>query len=148
MFKKLKKLFKRVDKPKNMCYNKGTRKQKNKKTKGSDFMKNYQDLQEMVRETKYTVKNDKIKQTERNTLKEQAVTSLLADLPNAVGRTREGIVVEFDNEEEGAIYGVVDIKFKNLDYDPNHDIDVFSETIEKRIVRENERQKKREEGTE
>ena len=109
-------------------------------------MNELQALQAKVKETKFTVSNSKIKQTERNQLKSDALDAMSIDLTSGlevVGRCKEGVIVAFDNDEEGAIYGVVDIVIKNLDYEPESYLEDYRIAQEEKAERERKRAEKR-----
>lgn len=101
-------------------------------------------LLEQVKETKYTVANDKMKQTERNELKRQlvdAVAEKLSEDIQIVGMSKKGVIVAVENDVEGAIYATVDVVVKGLDYDPAEDLEDYEIAEAKRIEREAKRQK-------
>ena len=85
-------------------------------------------LVQATKTQKFSVSKDKIKQTERNALKSDILTALQSDLENGVtvvGRAKEGIIIALHNDDEGAIYGVLDVVIKDLAYNPDVLIDEY-----------------------
>jgi len=84
------------------------------------MMKEFSRTVESMRDRKFDV-TDKgaIKQTERNTVKQEVLLSFLADLPQeyVVGLTKKGIALRLPNTNEGSLPVILDIVFKNLDAD-------------------------------
>lgn len=119
---------------------------KNKKEKVELFMTKLQELMNETQEKVFNVNGVKIKQTERNDLKNDTMNALEQDLTEiglAVGRTEKGIVIALPNENEGVIYATVDTAFKHLDYDPQSDIEDYQKLLEERAERERKRAEKR-----
>lgn len=109
-------------------------------------MENLKSLQKKVYSQKFTVSNDKIKQTERNQLKTDTLDALALDFEQGlqvVGRCKEGVIVAFDNEMEGSIYGVVDIVIKDLSYNPDEYITEYQKALDERAERERKQAEKR-----
>ena len=109
-------------------------------------MLNLKELQERVKGQKFTVNGAKLKQTERNQLKSDTLDALTTDLTEGlqvVGRCKEGVIVAFENDEEGAIYGVVDIVIKNLDFEPEVLLDEYALSLEEKAERERKLAEKR-----
>ena len=71
----------------------------------------------------------KVNQTDRNTLRNQLMEALVADL-NAV-MTVDGAIVEFEHEYWGSLAVEVSIKMK----DPNYDIDTASQEYQEKVAK-------------
>lgn len=100
---------------------------------------------EKVENAKLTISGGKIKQTERNELKELAVEGLLDLLSNQgvdCFRVEKGIAVVVDNTpSKKPITFVINPVFKNTTYDLDADIQAYEEKVEAA----KERARKREE---
>lgn len=117
-------------------------KQKQKNRKGGNYFMELKVLVETVKGAKYTVSNDKIKQTERNGLKRDfvsAVAEKLGEDVEIVGMSKKGVIIAVENDIEGAIYATVDVVLKDLDYDPTEDITDYNIALAKRLEREEKR---------
>lgn len=75
--------------------------------------------------------NDKINQVQRNEMKASVLESLQADFASItnVFRTKDGLVLEIQNDEIGNFYAVVDFTIKNLDYDLDGAILDYNESV-------------------
>jgi hypothetical protein len=78
--------------------------------------------------------NDKINQVQRNEMKASVLDALQADFAGVtnVARTKDGLVLEIQNDEIGTFYAVVDFTIKNLDYDLDGAIVDYNESIAER----------------
>lgn len=91
-------------------------------------MEKLSQLVQATKTQKFSVSKDKIKQTERNALKSDILNALQSDLENGVsvvGRAKEGIIIALHNDDEGAIYGVLDVVIKDFTYEPDLLIDEY-----------------------
>lgn len=90
-----------------------------------------------------TEKGD-LKQNERNALRVRIV-SALADLLSendvATVSVKDGLVIEFTNDELGSIPVVVSVTMKNLQYDVVTAEKEFQDLQAKRLAKENEKKK-------
>jgi len=89
---------------------------------------------------KFTVRNGKINQLERNAFKSDFVNALAQDLESAgltVGAVDKGFAVLVDNDELGSIAVVIDGVVKGLDYD-------FDDEVNAEAVRQAEKAEKAE----
>lgn len=84
-----------------------------------------------------------IKQTERNQLKSDILDQIMNDLPSDIvlGRTNEGICIMIDNEGEGGIPVVLDIKIKNVNTDLDTAITEFNQKQAEKLERAEQRKK-------
>lgn len=90
-------------------------------------MENLNKLLDLINEREYKVSNGKLNQVERNSTKAEILAALLQDLNHiAVGKCKEGIVLELPNEQEGAISVILDVKIKPLDYDGMHIVESYT----------------------
>lgn len=82
-----------------------------------------------------------IKQTERNAMKSEILETIMLDLPQEIvlGRTNEGICLMIENEIEGGVPVILDIKIKNL----NTDLDTHIEEYEKKQKEKKEKAEQR-----
>lgn len=78
--------------------------------------------------------NDKINQVQRNEIKASVLDALQADFAGVtnVFRTKDGLVLEIQNDEIGTFYAVVDFTIKNLDYDVDGAVTEYNEAIAER----------------
>jgi len=85
-----------------------------------------------------------IKQTERNNLKNEMLAELIKDLPSGlvVGRAKEGIILELPNDNEGALPIVLDIKFKNVDYDTVTPVKDYTQAQAEKVEKAKEKAEK------
>lgn len=91
-----------------------------------------------VANANYEVANDKIKQTQRNAIKKEALDTLLETLQTAglgVFRNDDGVVIAIDGVRHD-IYLALDIVVKNLDYDLELANDEYALKLEKQAERE------------
>ena len=114
--KVLEKLFgKKVDSSQDIWYN------NNIKRKGEILaMEKLAQVLASYAGKKFTVRNGKINQLERNAFKADFVSALAQDLESAgltVGSVDKGFAVLVDNDELGSIAIVLDGVVKGLDYD-------------------------------
>lgn len=65
-----------------------------------------------------------------------ALTVDLTEGLEVVGRCKEGVIVAFENDDEGAIYGVVDIVIKNFDFEPEVLLDEYTQALEEKAEKE------------
>jgi hypothetical protein len=111
--------------------------------------KNMEKLTQLVKGTKtqkFSVSNDKIKQTERNALKSDLLEALSSDLTSGIeviGRSKEGIIIALQNDIEGAIYGVIDIVIKDLTFEPDLLIDEYAQAQAEKIAKAKAQEQKR-----
>lgn len=82
-----------------------------------------------------------IKQTDRNAMKSDILNHIMNDLPSEIvlGKTNEGLCLMIDNEGEGGIPIILDIKIKNM----NTDLDTAIEEYKKKEVEKQERAEQR-----
>jgi len=82
-----------------------------------------------------------IKQTERNALKSELLEAFIKDLPSelVVGRAKEGIILEIPNTIEGSLPLILDIKFKNTDFDTATPVNDFMVAQKDKIVKAKEK---------
>lgn len=95
---------------------------------------------------KFSVSNDKIKQTERNALKSDLLEALSSDLANGIeiiGRSKEGVIVALHNDIEGSIYGVIDIVVKDLNFEPDLLIDEYIQAQADKVAKAKAQEQKR-----
>lgn len=107
-------------------------------------MKQLFELNEKVASRKFEVANDKIKQTERNTLKKEFLDTLKETFGNAgfdVERTADGVVLVLQAENT-PVYIAVDAVIKNLDYDLDFEVSEYGLKLEKQAEREKARAEK------
>lgn len=106
-----------VEKP-NMWYNISI---ENKKNRGEIKLENLQKVLADYKAKKFTIVNEKIKQTERNQFKADIAGAIALDLANAglqVGKVDTGYAFLVENDQLGAIACTVDAVVKNdLNYD-------------------------------
>jgi len=84
-----------------------------------------------------------IKQTERNTLKTDILKAIMQGLPHDIvlGKTNEGICIMVDNENEGGIPIILDIKIKNMNTDLDTAIEEYEEKQAEKRQRAEDRKK-------
>lgn len=85
-----------------------------------------------------------IKQTERNQLKADTLEALgldLAELGVLIGKTKEGLVLELSNDSEGAFPVVLDVKFKNVNFDTQLAVDSYNQDQEQKRLDKEQRQR-------
>lgn len=82
-------------------------------------MENLNAVLAAVLEREYKVSGDKLNQVQRNATKAELLDALMGDLPReiVVGKCKEGVVLLIDNENEGGIAVVLDLKIKPLTFD-------------------------------
>ena len=104
-------------------------------------MNNFKQAIDIIREGKYALSNNTIKQDIRNKLKGDILQSLLQDIGSldsaVVGRTDKGILVAIDSEL-GYIPVYLNVVISSLknsegeDFDPQSEFDYYTEKINKK----------------
>lgn len=105
---------------------------------GKTNMEKLTQLVQATKTQKFSVSKDKIKQTERNALKSDILNALQSDLENGVsvvGRAKEGIIIALQNDNEGAIYGVLDVVIKDFTFEPEILIDEYENAQADKIAK-------------
>lgn len=83
---------------------------------------------DFITDLKLQVSNDKIKQTQRNAMRKQAMENILAVLKEQgyeADFTNEGIAIRAFNEEYGEIDFILDLTAKDLSYDYDTETDFY-----------------------
>lgn len=83
---------------------------------------------DFITDLKLQVSNDKIKQTQRNAMRKQAMENILAVLKKEgyeADFTNEGIAIRAFNEEYGEIDFILDLTAKDLSYDYDTETDFY-----------------------
>lgn len=114
-------------------------------------MENLAQVLEVIREKDFTVKGQKMKQTERNELKAMIVEAIAKDIEATgvqVMQVDRGHAVVIPNENEGSIVTVFDSVIKNFDYDPYFEHQEYEKVQEGKRERAEKRARKRKEDQE
>jgi elongation factor P--beta-lysine ligase len=101
-------------------------------------------LIDSIRERVFKTTGEKIQQTQRNNLKTEILQAIQEHMPQdiVIGRAKEGIILEFPNDELGAIAVVLDIKIKDLEFDVTVPIQELENSIKEKEEKEIQKKKK------
>ena len=100
---------------------------------------NFEKLVENIYKREIPVKDDKIAQTYRNQLRQELMEALCEDFNGT--RTVDGIVLEIENEIEGAIFCELNVKIKGFDYDVEEAAQLYQEKLDKRSEKKTAKKK-------
>ena len=100
---------------------------------------NFEKLVENIYKREIPVKDDKIAQTYRNQLRQELMEALCEDFNGT--RTVDGIVLEIENEIEGAVFVELNVKIKGFDYDVEEAAQLYQEKIDKRSEKKTAKKK-------
>lgn len=103
-------------------------------------LKNYEEFCARIYNREIPIKDEKIAQTFRNSLRQEIMNAICADFQGT--RTIDGIILEIPNEIEGVIFVELNVKFKGFDYDIEEAQAIYKEKLEKRREIAEKKQKK------